>query len=85
MDFDRPKLLIRNHEINLADTLIGLTKPRKPPIGPCTAWDSGEGKHFWKKEPGEHARETDRCWYCLQTRHACRAWPLTLEKALEGN
>lgn len=84
MNLDRPKMLIRDHEINLADTLIGL-KPRKPTIKPCTAWEGGEGKHFWNKKPGDQARETDRCWYCLQTRHACRDWPITLEKALEGN
>lgn len=78
----RRMLLIRDHGVNLVDTMIRLTPPR-PAILPCTAWSDGAGRHFWQRTGA--SRETDRCWYCLQSRHASRDWPLSLERALEGN
>lgn len=81
---ERRTLLVRDHPVNLADTLVGFG-PRKPPILPCTAWADGDGPHFWQRQNPERPGEADRCWYCLQSRHAARDWPLTLERALEGN
>jgi hypothetical protein len=80
----RAMLLIRNHDVNVADTLVPLTPP-KPPLLPCTAWEGGAGRHFWQRASDARPRESDRCWYCLQSRHASRDWPLTLERALEGD
>lgn len=79
---ERRTILIRRHAVNMADTLVPIAPP-KPAILPCPAWSDGAGRHFWQRAGA--ARETDRCWYCLQTRHASRDWPMTLERALEAN
>lgn len=80
----RRTMIVADHPINMADTLVGLP-PEKPPLKPCPAWSDGRGKHFWMRANEKRASEADRCWYCQESRHASRDWPITLERALIGN